>query len=577
MSWLRIPCCLLSLWLTGCQPYKVQTQAAPAANDGSDAIASVHKPALGLDYSIVGQALALPAQRQQSIWQAWAADASNEALQEQAIVKLSQQADAASLGIFFQGLVNGKRRLRLLSSRALMEIGPGLSAPAKDALLMMLAREPDESAGALAWASVLAEDPRVYERVLDLYRKRGLSRVQYFDGRIALDAALIGALNLPRTLSMARDSDPEVRSLVAATCSRVAQPECAPWLVEFARDVYPEVRIHAIAGLAKLGTKDTLESLALALRGANDDWRRRYLESLRDDAGLLGLVVALQCFNDGTAAASGHVEQVFELIDSHAATPRRSMLDARGADAMADYMERAPSPGWRFRAATVLAIMGDLRAVPALAERIANKTPLTRGGLMPQEPSIEQDDEERATAARLIADLSDLHTESQAEIRKASESALLGWLQQQAGVHPDAMRALVKMDSKRGIEWLYRGSKAPAKLPTIHDRPPLDERWMIAQAALRYLGRVRSDAARRRLEESLQRRPNGIDVSAAASSRGNYQVLASALNALGIGAAQGLSEAGNEQATDSLYRFAMDRSEHEQSSTRGLSSDCLYG
>ena len=88
---------------------------------------------------------------------------------------------------------------------------------------------------------------------------------------------------------------------------------------------------------------------------------------------------------------------------------------------------------------------------------------------------------------------------------------------------------------------------------------------MIAQAALRYLGRVRSDAARRRLEESLQRRPNGIDVSAAASSRGNYQVLASALNALGIGAAQGLSEAGNEQATDSLYRFAMDRSEHEQS------------
>ena len=195
----------------------------------------------------------------------------------------------------------------------------------------------------------------------------------------------------------------------------MAQPECAPWLVEFARDVYPEVRIHAIAGLAKLGTKDTLESLALALRGANDDWRRRYLESLRDDAGLLGLVVALQCFNDGTAAASGHVEQVFELIDSHAATPRRSMLDARGADAMADYMERAPSPGWRFRAATVLAIMGDLRAVPALAERIANKTPLTRGGLMPQEPSIEQDDEERATAARLIADLSDLHTESQAE------------------------------------------------------------------------------------------------------------------------------------------------------------------
>ena len=568
VAWLRIPCWLLSVGLASCQPYKVQSQAEwVPADDDRNAVVPARKPAPapGLDYSLLGQALVLPAQQQRSVWQTWAADASNEALQEQAIVNLSQKADATSLGIFFQGLVNGKSRLRLLSSRALMEIGPGLSAPAKDALMMMLAREPDESAGALAWASVLAEDPRVYERAIDLYRKRAFSRVQYFDGRVALDAALLGALNLPRTLSLSRDADPEVRSLVAATCSRVAQPECAPWLVEFARDVYPEVRTHAIPGLAKLGTKDTLDALTLALRGANEDWRKRYLEALRDDAGLHGLVAALQCYNDGTAAAPEHIQQVFELIDSHAATPRRSMLDARGADAMADYMERAPSANWRFRAATVLAIMGDLRAVPVLAERIGNKPPPTKGALALQDSSGEQDDEERATAARLIADLSDLHTESQADIRKWSESAILGWLQQRSGVRPDAMRALVKMDSKRGIEWLYKWSNAPAKLPAIHDRPPLGEQWLIAQAALRYLGRVHGDTALRRLEDSLQRRPSGLDASAAASSRGNYQVLASALNSLGIGAAQGLSEAGNEQATDRLYRFAMDRSEHEQS------------
>jgi len=317
LTWLRISVVLASLGLVNCQLYKVHTPVeSPASTTLESAEAHRQSTQLGLDYSVVGQLLAMPAQEQRSVWQTRATDASNEALQEQAIRKLSQQSDNAKVGTFFQGLLNGNRRLRILSSRALMEIGPGLSAEAKNSLMIMLAREPDDSAGALAWTLVLAEDARVYDRAVDLFRKRQFSRVQYFDGRPAFDPALLGALNLSRTLTLVRDSDPEVRRLVAATCSRVAQPECAPWLLESMKDVYPEVRIQAVAGLAKLGTPESIGALNSALRLAAANWRSRYLESIRDEAGLLGLAAALHIVADNSGVAEAQISQIFELIDS---------------------------------------------------------------------------------------------------------------------------------------------------------------------------------------------------------------------------------------------------------------------
>ncbi len=566
LTLLRVSLILLSLGLPDCQLYKVR---APVESESASAASAAETPTsatpLGLDYSSIGQLLAMPSQQQGSVWQAWASDASNEARQEQAIINLSHRSDSSALGILFQGLVNGKRRLRVLSSRALMEIGPRSSALAKDALMVMLVREPDASAGALAWTLVLAEDARVYERALDLYRKRLFSGVQYFDGRPVLDSALLGALNLSRTLSLARDPDPEVRRLVAATCSRVAQPECVPWLLEFAKDVYPEVRVRAVSGLAKLGTRETLEALNLALRSAEGTWRSRTLESLRDEAGLFGLVAALRSVTANSGAASAQILQIFELIDSHSAIPHRSMLDPRGADAMADYMDHAPEPTWRYRAATVLAIMGDLRSVPVLAERLRIHPLQSKPGIASHDPQFEQDDEERATSARLIADLADLHTESLGVIRKGSENAIIGWLEQLAIPHADGMRALVRMESNRGLDLLYKWARPEVNLPAIHQRPPLPDQWLIAQTALRYLGRVRSNAAHRQLEQSLLRRPKNLDISTNSSIKGDYQMLGMALNSLASGAAQGLAETGSEHSSDRLLVHAMDRSENEQS------------
>jgi HEAT repeat protein len=507
----------------------------------------------------------MPAQEQRSVWQTRATDASNEALQEQAIRKLSQQSDNAKVGTFFQGLLNGNRRLRILSSRALMEIGPGLSAEAKNSLMIMLAREPDDSAGALAWTLVLAEDARVYDRAVDLFRKRQFSRVQYFDGRPAFDPALLGALNLSRTLTLVRDSDPEVRRLVAATCSRVAQPECAPWLLESMKDVYPEVRIQAVAGLAKLGTPESIGALNSALRLAAANWRSRYLESIRDEAGLLGLVAALHIVADNSGVAEAQISQIFELIDSQLANPRRSMLDPTGADALADYMEHAPAAKWRYRAAHVLATMGDLRSLPALAEQLRVSLPQSKRESTSHDTSVEVSEDDVATSASFIADLADLHTESLSEIRKWTEAALIGGQLQLAVPRTEGMRALVKMDSRRGIDLLYKWARPTAALPVIHQYPPLPTQWLVAQAALRYLGRVHTVPARLQLEAALQRRPRGMDVSAASSLKGDYAMLASALNSLGIGAAQGLSEAGSESFSESLLRFAMDPSESEQS------------
>jgi len=563
---LRISAIFASLELASCQLYKVHT-AVESPDTATVGPPEARKPRaeLGLDYSAVGQLLATPAQYQRSLWQTRATDSSNEALQEQAIRHLSQQGDAAGTGTFFQGLLNGKRRLRILASRALMEIGPRLSTGAKDSLMLMLPRERDDSAGALAWTLVLAQDARVYDRALDLFRKRLFSHVQYFDGRPALDAALLGALNLPRTLSLARDSDPEVRRLVAATCSRAALPECAPWLVEFMKDVYPEVRMRAIPGLAKLGTRETLDALNSALRLATGSWRNKYLESLRDEAGMLGLVAALHSVSDNSEQALSQILQIFELIDSHLAAPRRSMLDPIGADAMADYMEHAPTGQWRYRAAQVLAAIGDLRSLPVLGERLRPLPPQSKHEIASHNPPIELGEEDFTAPASLIADLADLHTESLGEVRKWTETALLAGQLQLPIPRAEGMRALVKMDSKRGVDLLYKWARPTTALPAIHQYPPLPMQWLVAQTALRYLGRVHSAAARRLLEESLRRRPQGVDISGSASLGGNYAMLAMALNSLGIGAAQGLSEAGSESYEDPLLRFALDPSENEQS------------
>ncbi len=566
LAWLRISALLASLELLNCQLYKVHTPVESSATATQQSDETHKRPAqLGLDYSVAGQLLAMPAQYQRSVWQTTATDTSNEALQEQAIRNLSQHGDRAGIGIFFQGLLNGNRRLRILSSRALMEIGPGLSAEGKNSLMIMLAREPDDSAGALAWTLVLAQDARVYERAIDLFRKRQFSHVQYFDGRPAFDPALLGALNLSRTLSLARDSDPEVRRLVAATCSRVAQPECAPWLLQFMKDVYPAVRIQAIPGLAKLGTRETIDALNSALRLAASDWRSKYLDSLRDEAGLLGLVAALHTVSDNTEVASAQISQIFELIDSHMATPRRSMLDPTGANAMADYMEHAPTGQWRYWAAQVLATMGDLRALPVLGERLRPLPPQSKRESASHNPPTAPTEEDFTAPASLIADLADLHTESLGEIRKWTEAALLAGQTQVTVPRAEGMRALVKMDSRRGIDLLYKWARPTTALPAIHQYPPLPAQWLVAQPALRYLGRVHSVAARRLLQESLQRRPQGVNVSGSAPSGRDYAILAAALNSLGMGAAQGLSEAGSESFSDSLLHFAMDPSENEQS------------
>ena len=121
LALLRVSAILASLGLTNCQLYRVHKLVESPDTATIVPLETRKTPAqLGLDYSDVGQLLAMPAQYQRSVWQIRATDASSEALQEQAIRNLSQRGDAAGIGIFFQGLLNGKRRLRILSSRALM-------------------------------------------------------------------------------------------------------------------------------------------------------------------------------------------------------------------------------------------------------------------------------------------------------------------------------------------------------------------------------------------------------------------------------------------------------------------------
>jgi len=283
--------------------------------------------------------------------------------------------------------------------------------------------------------------------------------------------------------------------------------------------------------------------------------RAAMLQKIERRCGGTGLVLAAE-------RASSFFERklVFERL--------RKLNDPQAAGALAAYLAGKPSPHWAAEAAFALAELGDLRAVPYLADHL-RKDPIAlySEAAEPEEKALARTDIERVVAVRLLADLAAIHTERVAEIRAQAADAVREWISNAPAPHANAMRFLAATKSSADLPTLRDWAFPQAPLPSPGQQPPFPQEWATAQSALRYLGAVRDEPSWDALVRQLGRRKSDagdVDVSTDALLQGGVAMTGMALRAISVGASDGLAEWRDERAFTPLLNFLEDPKQHEQ-------------
>jgi HEAT repeat protein len=250
-------------------------------------------------------------------------------------------------------------------------------------------------------------------------------------------------------------------------------------------------------------------------------------------------------------------KRVFDLVTY--------LNDPGAANALAEFLAQKQHPYFETRAATALAALGDLRAVPFLARRLRLDPLEVYSDDVDWELGLKRDDNERVVSARLLADLAWLHPEARASILAQSEDALWFWLNEMPSPHANGLRALAQLKSTKHLKELRAWSSPRVALPREGQQPPMPDEWVIAQVALRYVGKLQDSASFPVLLKMLQRRPQGRDVTMEGLMSGGIAILGLSLRAIGIGAADGLSEWGDARAYQPLLAYVDDALNNEQS------------
>jgi len=288
------------------------------------------------------------------------------------------------------------------------------------------------------------------------------------------------------------------------------------------------------------------------------------------------------------AAAPGTRELVAELVQAEREpdptrrwhetrrllAAMRALADPRGADALAGYVANARGfPGEpervhrRTLAAFALAELGDLRALDALGARLELDPLEVYREEDPNHAELRRSDQERIIAARLIADLATLHPTEHERVRRATQEPLRRWIAAAPAPHANGLRALARMQiqedalSKQLRDW----ADPAGALPKPGALPPFEEKWVIAQSALRYTGALRDAKSWAILEKQLARKPKAFDASMDSLISGGAAMLGMTVRALAAGAASGFAEWGDARATPLLLKHIDDDRQNEES------------
>ena len=132
-----------------------------------------------------------------------------------------------------------------------------------------------------------------------------------------------------------------------------------------------------------------------------------------------------------------------------------------------------PAPALSDSGGLGLADIGDLRAVPLLAERLKQDPKQLYGGETDAERRIRMATDERVSAARMIADLAELNPEQLPKLRSESEAALFSWLGHLPSPHANALRALVSIKSEQVLGPLRAWAFPTRSATKVGQQPPL--------------------------------------------------------------------------------------------------------
>ncbi len=502
----------------------------------------------------------MPRAEQLPLWREWANAEDGHPLKQEALKQLAWAGDPQGVQAAIAALSSPEQRVRAQAATALAEYGLPAAEAARGPLLAALKEATAESKPQIAWALVELGEGGAFDEVMALYRLGHLAGVRQLDGALAFDPYKITQLvSLDKLAELHKDESPAVRQLVATVLSREPSPKFTDALIALVNDEDRAIAAQAAPGLGKIGDERARGPLLEQLKGASVEDKKTFLEALANGIGTPGLVLALDSVSTETATKEWHqTRQIFKRI--------RDLADPKGGDALADYLGRRGNHiHWQVEAALALAEIGDLRAVPTLAARLRMDAQKIYSDDTDYEMLLKRDNKERVEAARMLADLAEIHPDAHDELRAQSEAALMFWLKEMPAPHANGLRALVNMESSKVLPPLRRWANPRKPLPKEGQQPPMPQEWVIAQSALRYVGAARDKKSWPVLIRSLKRREEKLDATMQSLMAGGMAILGMTLRGIGVGASQGLSEWGDHRAFQPLLTYIENPKENEQS------------
>jgi HEAT repeat protein len=502
----------------------------------------------------------LPKNEQAPKWREWSMGEKSLASEEvrmEALKQLAWNKDPEGVKACIDALSYPAERVQAIAATALAEYGRPMGEPARDALLAAVKKAGPGAKPQIAWALVVLGETRALDEVMALYRLGHLSKVQRLGGGVAFDTdKIVQLISLDKLASMANDESPAVRQLVATVLSSNAEPKWTDTLIKLVQDKDPEVARQAAPGLGKIGERRARDPLVEAMKTADKESRNKYLEALRDGIGTEGLVLGLSAVSEDEKLGWYQKKQIFDMIDK--------LNDPGGGNALFEFIGTKPHIHYQTRAAIALAAIGDVRAVPTLAKRLRMDPLKIYSDQYDWEMMLKRDDNERVTAARMIADLSMLHADKRPMIAEQAEDAIIFWIHEQPSPHANGLRALAAMESTKDIEALRKWANPNVPLPKEGQQPPMPEEWVIAQSAMRYVGWLKDQNSWGTLERALTARPKELDVTMDGLMVGGVAILGMTLRAIGVGAAHGFSEWRDHRAFKPLFEYAQEPKNNDQ-------------
>lgn len=496
-------------------------------------------------------------------WRKWAASPHEFEMQQQALLQLGWLEDKESVPTLIKALEQDDHRIRGVAAQVIAHLGSPAADAAKPTLKKALLESDPSDEPQIAWALVELNDQASLDRVLQVYRAGHLAKVQRIGGGTAFDPEKLAKMAAPdKWMEYAKDESSSVRQLVATILSTNAEPKYADTLIALVKDKDVDVAREAAPGLGKIGDEKARAPLLEALGSADKESRKKFLMALRDGIGGVGLVMALGSVDKSKPESTWHQTRViFNLLEE--------LADPRAGDALVQYIEGGPPRHWKTEAAMRLAEVGDVRAVPYLAERMRLDTVKLYGDSeLIEEKALARGDNERIIGARMLADLAALHPDKKDKIREQAEEAVLFWISDMPQPHANALRFLANVDSDKARDKLREWAFPTVGLPREGQQPPMPQEWVVAQSALRYLGSMKDKPSWDKFVKQLGRRQgeaNDVDVTMESLMGGGLAILGMSLRAVGVGVADGFAEWGDERAYKPLLEYIEKPKENEQS------------